>query len=446
MTPQPFPKDLRECPTPWLEEGYANIWMPYTQMKTAPEPLAVCRGRGALLELEDGRQVLDCISSWWVTLHGHAQEEIAGAIAAQALQLEQVIPAGFTHRPAESLARRLVEKLPAPLRWVFYSDNGSTAVEVALKMAFQYWKNKGVEERNHFLSFAGAYHGDTLGAMSVGARSLFSAPFGELLFGVDSVPFPATHMGDERAEAEEARALRQLEALLERAPDRYAAMILEPLVQGAGGMRMCRPQFLLHLEEVLRRYGVLIIYDEVLTGFGRTGEWFACSCAGTAPDIVCLAKGLTGGFTPLAATACSAEIYAAFYSDDPRKALYHGHSYSANPLGCAAGLASLDLLEADEQRFRRLEGWHREELAGLGGHPRLHRLRVCGTIAAMDVVVRGDEGYLHRVGPVLRQRFLDRGFLLRPLGNVVYILPPYCIERGQLAALYRCIGEVVDAL
>lgn len=424
----------------------SNVWSPYTQMKTAPIPQRVRAGRGALLELEDGRQVVDCISSWWVTLHGHAQAEIAAAIARQAQQLEQVIPAGFTHEPAEVLAQRLVNKLPDSLRWIFYSDNGSTAVEVALKMAFQFWKNSGVEGRQRFLCFAGAYHGDTLGAMSVGARSLFTQPFGEWLFAVDTVPFPATHIGEAQTEAEETRALETLEALLERNTEGYAAMILEPLVQGAGGMRMCRPHFLRQMETLLRRYDVLVIYDEVLTGFGRTGEWFACTKASTAPDIVCLAKGITGGFMPLAATACSAEIYAAFYSDDPHKALYHGHSYSANPLGCAAALASLDLLEQDEDRFRRLEAWHREELAALGGHPRLQRLRVCGTIAALDVVVAAGEGYLHSVGPVLKERFLERGFLLRPLGNVIYVIPPYCIERQQLRSIYDCIGEVVEEL
>ena len=427
-------------------QATSHVWSPYTQMKTAPIPPKVCAGRGALLELEDGRQLLDCISSWWVTLHGHAQEEIAAAIARQAQQLEQVIPAGFTHEPAEVLAQRLVNKLPDSLHWIFYSDNGSTAVEVALKMAFQFWKNSGVEGRQRFLCFEGAYHGDTLGAMSVGARSLFTQPFGEWLFAVDTVPFPATDIAETQAEAEETRALEALEALLEHNAAGYAAMILEPLVQGAGGMRMCRPQFLRQLETLLRRYGVLVIYDEVLTGFGRTGEWFACTKAGTAPDIVCLAKGITGGFMPLAATACSAEIYDAFYSDDPHKALYHGHSYSANPLGCAAALASLDLLEQDEERFRRLEGWHRQELAGLGGHPRLQRLRVCGTIAALDVVVADGGGYLHSVGPVLKERFLERGFLLRPLGNVIYVIPPYCIERQQLRSIYDCIGEVVEEL
>ncbi|MBI2504388.1 MAG: adenosylmethionine--8-amino-7-oxononanoate transaminase [Candidatus Latescibacteria bacterium] len=418
------------------------IWMPYTQMKEAPTPLMVRSGRGAMLELEDGRQVMDCISSWWVTLHGHAQPEIAAAIAAQAGQLEQVIAAGFTHQPAEELARRLTGRLPFLPR-LFYSDNGSTAVEVGLKVAFQYWRNQGAAGRRRFLSLEGAYHGDTLGAMSLSGRSLFTEAFAEMLLPVDFVPFPQAWLGDEGVEEREARALEHLEGLLRRSGEEYAAMILEPLVQGAAGMRMCRPSFLQAAEVLLRRHGVLVIYDEVLTGFGRTGEFFACQKAETRPDILCLAKGLSGGFLPLAATLCAEELYQAFCSGDPRHTLYHGHSYTANPLGCAAALASLELLEKEDYRFREMEDWHREELAELADHPHLRRLRVCGTIAALEV--EGAAGYLHELGPRLRQRFLERGFLLRPLGGVIYLVPPYCLERAQLGAVYRCIGEVVSA-
>ena len=401
-------------------------------------------GRGAVLVLEDGRQILDCISSWWVTLHGHGQPEIAAAVAAQAQELEQVIAAGFTHRPAEALARRLVQALPAPLKWVFYSDDGSTAVEVALKLAYQFWHNQGEHTRTRFLRLEGAYHGDTLGAMSVGERSLFTRPFSDLLFPTDAVPFPATWEGDEEVEAKEARALARLEELLVRRPGQYAAMILEPLVQGAGGMRMCRPHFLAAVQTLLRQGDVLAIYDEVLTGFGRTGALFACEQAATQPDLICLAKGLTGGFLPMAVTVCSERIFSAFYHDDPAKAFYHGHSYTANPLGCAASLASLDLLANGS--FRRLAAWQREEAGRLLGHQRLRRVRVCGTIVAADVVAEGEEGYLHAVGPLLRERFLARGFLLRPLGNSVYVLPPYCIEQPQLASIYDCLCELIDAL
>ena len=221
-------------------------------------------------------------------------------------------------------------------------------------------------------------------------------------------------------------------------------MILEPLVQGAGGMRMCRPHFLAAVQALLRQCDVLAIYDEVLTGFGRTEALFACEKAATQPDIICLAKGLTGGFLPMAATVCSERVFAAFYHDDPDKAFYHGHSYTANPLGCAAALASLDLLAGEP--FRRLAAWQREEAVRLRGHPRLKRVRMCGTIVAADVIAEGEEGYLHEVGPLLRERFLARGFLLRPLGNSVYVLPPYCIEQPQLASIYDCFCELIDAL
>ncbi len=427
-----------------MAERPSHVWSPFTQMKAALPIPQVRAGRGAMLELADGRQILDCISSWWVTLHGHGQPEIAAAVAAQASKLEQVIAAGFTHRPAEELARRLVDALPAPLTWVFYSDDGSTAVEVALKLAYQFWRNQGQPDRTRFLRFEGAYHGDTLGAMSVGERSLFTRPFADLLFPTDAVPFPATWEGDGEAAAKEARALARLEELLARHPGQYAAMILEPLVQGAGGMRMCRPQFLTAVQVLLRQCDVLAIYDEVLTGFGRTGALFACEKAATQPDIICLAKGLTGGFLPMAATVCSERVFAAFYHDDPAKAFYHGHSYTANPLGCAAALASLDLLAS--QPFCRLATWQREEVGRLRGHQRLKRVRVCGTIVAADVIAAGEEGYLHEVGPRLRERFLARGLLLRPLGNSVYVLPPYCIERSQLTSIYDCFCELIDAL
>ena len=426
------------------ERRSSRVWSPFTQMKSAMPTRRVRSGVGPLLELEDGQQVLDCISSWWVTLHGHAQPEIAAAVGTQARQLEQVLAAGFTHRPAEDLARLLVEKLPAPLEWVFYSDNGSTAVEVALKLAYQFWQNTGAVGRKRFLCLEGAYHGDTLGAMSVGDRSTFTQSFVDLLFAVDAVPFPATWEGDGEVEAKEARALLRLEQLLLDRPGEYAAMVLEPLVQGAGGMRICRPQFLIAVQALLRRHDVLAIYDEVLTGFGRTGSLFACGKAATEPDIICLAKGLTGGFLPLAATVCSGRIFDAFYHEDPAKAFYHGHSYTANPLGCAAALASLELLAAEH--FRTLAGWQREEIERINGHERLGRARVCGTIAAVDVVVTGEEGYLHPVGSLLRERFLARGFLLRPLGNTVYVLPPYCIERSQLVSVYDTLLELVDEL
>jgi adenosylmethionine-8-amino-7-oxononanoate aminotransferase len=421
----------------------SSVWHPFTQMKTMPDPLHVRSGKGVMLELEDGRKLMDCISSWWVTLHGHAQPEIAGAIHQQALRLEQVIYAGLTHEPAELLARRLIDLLPEGLTRVFYSDDGSTSVEVALKMAFQYWKNQNYTGRTRFLSFEGAYHGDTLGAMSVAHRSVFTDSFKELMFDVDFLPYPETFIDDPDIDEKECVALAALDGLLEKRGKTYAALIVEPLVQGAGGMRMCRPEFLVSLRDRLKHFDILMIYDEVMVGFGRTGDFFACSKAATVPDILCLAKGLTGGFLPLAATICSEKIFQAFYDDDPHKTFYHGHSYTANPLGCAAGLASLDLLKANQNRFMRMDAWHQKGLALLKNCSTLNRLRLCGTISAMDVHVKSDKGYLSAIGPILREKFLERGFLLRPLGNVLYILPPYCITEGELISIYECIQDVI---
>lgn len=422
-----------------MNKSVSPVWMPYTQMKTAPEPLKIRSGRGVWLYPENGGKLMDCISSWWVNIHGHARSEIAEAISRQANELEHVISAGFTHEPAEMLARLLLTKLPCNLKRVFYSDNGSTAVEVALKMAFQYWKNRGIQTRTSFLAFEGAYHGDTFGAMSSGARSVFNEPFSELFFEIDRVPFPSTWIDDGSVHEKESDALSFLADLLERNNGRYAAMIAEPLVQGASGMNMCRPGFLVELQNLLKKHGVLLIYDEVMTGFGRTGEWFASIKSGTQPDIICLSKGITGGFLPLAVTVASEDVFDAFYDDDAAMALYHGHSYTANPLGCAAGVASFRLLSENEESFRKIENIHASGIRKLMEFENLGRFRICGTIAAVDFLA--DKGYLSSIGPRLKGFFTERGFLLRPLGNVVYILPPYCISEDETGMIYDIIAE-----
>ncbi len=379
------------------------VWPPFTSLKPDPVLLHVTSGRGVMLTLEDGRTLMDCVSSWWVNLHGHAHPEIARAIYRQAIELEQVMFAGLTHEPAERLARRLVDLLPDGLTRVFYSDNGSTAVEVALKMAFQYWKNRGVSGRTRFISFEGAYHGDTLGSMSVSHRSVFTDAFRDLLFDVDFIPYPETFEDDADVAEKEARALAALDRLLASRADIYAALIIEPLVQGAGGMRMCRPEFLRALQAKSRCYDLPVIYDEVMVGFGRTGDYFACRKSQTVPDIICLSKGITGGFMPLAVTVCTDRIYQAFCDEDPGKTFYHGHSYTANPLGCAAGNVSLDLLAENRHQFMRMSQWHMDGMDILRQEKCLHRFRVCGAIAAMDVAVSDGGGYLSAVGP-LRSR------------------------------------------
>jgi adenosylmethionine-8-amino-7-oxononanoate aminotransferase len=423
-----------------------HVWHPFTQEQTAPDPVGIARGRGAILETVDGRELLDLISSWWVNLHGHAHPYIAEAVAAQARELEQVIFAGFTHEPAVRLASRLAEKLPGDLNRVFFSDDGSTAVEVGLKLAVQYWRNRG-EPRERLLAFDGGYHGDTVGAMSVGRGSGFFEAFSPLLFDVARLPFPETWLDDPDVDAREQAAFDWLEAYLDEYGSTTAAMILEPLVQGAGGMRMCRPGFVREVARRLRACGILLVFDEVMTGFGRTGELFAAERADVTPDIICLSKGLTGGFLPLSVTVASEAVYETFLAADFDRAFTHGHSFTANSLGCAAANASLDLLETGDARLAwgRIESAHAAFLEHLDRHPRVSRRRLTGTIAAFDV---SDEqgGYNAAVGTALKKAFLDRGLLLRPLGNVVYFLPPYCVDDMQLARAYDRVIEVLDEL
>ena len=415
-----------------------HIWHPFTQAGNAPAPTIAVSGHGARIRDDQGREVLDMVSSWWVNLHGHGNPVIARAIAEQAAKLEQVIFAEFTHEPAVTLASRIADLLPGDLNRVFFSDNGSTAVEVALKMAHQYWRNLG-QQRNRFVAFSGGYHGDTVGAMSAGQSSGYFDAWHDLLFPVDVVPFPATWIGDADVEAKEAASLAVLDQALANNP---AAIIIEPLIQGAAGMRMCRPEFLRALEAHVHAAGSLLIFDEVMTGFGRTGADFACLKAGVQPDLICLSKGLTGGFLPMALTVASDRIWEAFLGQNMDRAFLHGHSYTANPLGCAAGLASLDLLLAPECRTRRaaMETIHTQRLAALGSAATQSRL--CGTIAAFDLTASGYD-YGSEAGHQLKRACLDRGVLLRPLGNVLYLLPPYCTEDRDLHHAWDVISEVI---
>jgi adenosylmethionine---8-amino-7-oxononanoate aminotransferase len=418
---------------------HPHLWHPTTQVATSEPPLRAVRGRGALLELDDGRQLIDAISSWWVTLHGHAEPTIAAAVASQVAELEQVIFANFSHPQAEQLATSL--SAASGLERLFFSDNGSTAVEVALKIAWQWWRNRG-EERAQWIAFDGAYHGDTFGAMAMGERSLFSAPFDPLLCPVARAPWPSTWWGDPLVAQKEQAALQVLETLLEQPT---AAVILEPLVQGASGMAMVRPGFLQAVEQRVRQAGALLIADEVLTGFGRTGALFACGKAGIHPDLVALSKGLTGGFLPMGVTLASERLYQGFISGDPTHTFFHGHSFTANPLGCAAANASLALLAASPQRYEGFEARHRPHLEALASDPRVERPRLCGTIAAFELKV-ADPGYLNRTGRVLQRHALERGVFIRPLGQVVYLLPPLCISDSQLAHCYAVIQAGLAAL
>ena len=419
---------------------HPHLWPPFTQIASATPPQRVIAADGALLILDGAPPLIDAISSWWVTLHGHAHPSIAAAIANQAQQLEQVIFADFVHPQAEQLAARLSSL--TGLERLFFSDNGSTAVEVALKIACQWWHNRG-EPRQQLIAFNGAYHGDTFGAMAVGERNLFNAPFEGMMFPVARVPWPATWWGDEEVESRERIALAELERSLENPT---AAVILEPLVQGAGGMAMVRAEFLQEVEQRVREAGALLIADEVLTGFGRCGAQFAFKRAGLKPDLVALSKGLTGGFLPMGITMAREEIFVDFVGDDPCLTLWHGHSFTANPLGCAAANASLDLLESNPKSYEGFESRHRPHLEALAKHPKVQRPRLVGTIAAFNLAVDDEHGYLNPAGHIVKQEAINNGVFLRPLGEVVYLLPPLCLNDAQLEQCYVAIHAGLEAL
>lgn len=420
-----------------------HVWHPFTQAATAPPAIAITRGRGEMLFAADGRQYVDLVSSWWVNPHGHAHPRVAQAVAAQAHTLEQVLFAEFTHQPAALLAKKLCDALPDGLDRVFYTDNGSTAVEVALKMAHQYWRNQGQPARTRFAAFKGGYHGDTVGAMSVGMSSGFYAGFENLVFQVDFLDYPATWHGDANVQAKEDAALAGIAAHLRTHAATLAGVLIEPLVQGASGMNMVSPRFLAGLAALTAETGTLLLLDEVMTGFGRTGSMFACQQAGVRPDIICLAKGLTGGFLPMAATVASEAVYQGFLGQGFDRALAHGHSFTANPLGCAAALASLELFAEERtlERIAALEAVHAERLPllasrfGPSGAGILARPRWRGVIGAVDVV-SAESGYEAAIGKKLKQYFMDRGLFIRPLGNVFYLMPPYCLPTQTLHQAY----------
>jgi adenosylmethionine---8-amino-7-oxononanoate aminotransferase len=403
------------------------VWHPFTQHALIPDATMVLRGEGVWLETEKGR-LLDAISSWWVITHGHRHPKIVEAIKKQTEELDQIIFAGFTHRPAEDLARALVATAPQGLAHVFYSDSGSTAVEVALKMALGFWKNQN-KPRSRIIALEHAYHGDTIGTMSAGARGLFNAAYEPLLFDVVRLPFPSP-----------GREQEALAALAAAAPG-AAALIVEPLILGSGGMLIYSADVLREMAAICRRHGTLFIADEVMTGFGRTGTLFACEQAGVVPDIMCLAKGLSGGSIPLAATLATAEIFQAHYSTDRSHTFFHSSSFTANPIACAAGRANLEIWRTEPVRDRiaALGAWQEERLAPFRDDPRFAEVRRLGTITALDLKVP-DPGYLAGIGLELMAFFLARGVLLRPLGNTIYVMPPYCVTAEELDLVYAAIA------
>ena len=418
------------------ERDQAVVWHPFTQMQTAPLPIPIVRGEGSVLYDADGREYLDMISSWWVNLHGHAHPHIARRVSEQLNTLEHVIFAGFTHQPAVELAERLLSILPQNQAKVFYSDNGSTAVEVALKMAFQYWHNLG-RPRQKVVALENAYHGDTFGAMAVSGRSAFTAPFTPFLFDVEYLPVPEA--GQETV---------VLQRAAELFTDDVAAFIAEPLVQGAGGMVMYESALLDQLVQMARRNDTLIIADEVMTGFGRTGRLFASDHLEQKPDLMCLSKGLTGGTMALGVTTCTQAIYDAFLSDDRFRTLFHGHSFTANPLACAAALASMDLLLSDETQtnIRRVAERHREFSLRLADYANATNIRQRGTLLAFDLVATGQAGYFSTIRDRAYTFLLERGVLMRPLGYVLYLMPPYCTTDAQLSYAYEQVEELLTII
>ncbi|WP_375382666.1 adenosylmethionine--8-amino-7-oxononanoate transaminase [uncultured Sphingomonas sp.] len=407
----------------------SSIWHPFTQHGLGePIPLVI-RAEGAALFTADGRRVIDAISSWWVTTHGHGHPRIMAAIADQAARLDQIIFAGWTHEPAETVARGLRAIMPDALTRVFFSDSGSTSVEVALKMALGYWRNRG-EPRHRLLVMENSYHGDTIGAMSVGERCAFNAAYEPLLFDVGTIPFP--YAGQAQA---------TLDALETSCREGAAAFIVEPLILGAGGMLIYSADTLAEMRRICAAHDVLFIADEVMTAWGRTGTLLACEQAGIVPDILCLSKGLTGGAVPLAVTMATEPIFAAHCSSDRARMFFHSSSYTANPLACAAAAANLAIWREEPvlDRVRSLAARQREQLAAIAALPNVRNARALGTITAVELGDAG--GYLSDLAPRLLAFFRDHDLLIRPLGNTIYVMPPYCMDDRDLALVYERVAD-----
>ena len=420
----------------WQSEDEKYVWHPFTQVKTEQNPLVITHAIDATLIASDGSKYLDCNSSWWVNVHGHGNEHIADALQDQFHQIDHVIFAGVTHPKAIELAKRICEKLNNDLTKVFYSDNGSTAVEVALKMAIQYWHNQKIN-RPRILALEGAYHGDTFGAMSVGERDCFNVPFEPYFFEVTYLSFPTSEMEEE--------ILINAENLLKSLE--FGCLILEPLIQGSAGMRIYSISFLEKLTTIAKKYGTLVIYDEIMTAFGRTGKLFAFEHTQVQPDIICLSKGLTGGVLPLGLTVTTQSIFDAFLSEERVKAFLHGHSFTGNPLACAAACASLDLFEKEET-WAEIDAIGKRNAAFIETiklYPQVKNVRGIGTILAIELN-DSESGYFSQIKEIAYHYFLENGLLLRPLGNVIFINPPYCLTEDEQQYIFDVITRFLKEL
>jgi adenosylmethionine-8-amino-7-oxononanoate aminotransferase len=418
-----------------LRKDKQFVWHPFTQMKTADVPLEIISAKGARLYAADGKSYIDANSSWWVNVHGHGNPIIGEAISKQFQELDHVIFAGVTHPTAVQLAEDVIQLLGDPFEKVFFSDDGSTAVEVALKMAFQYWHNSG-NPKKRILAMDGAYHGDTFGAMAIGQRGYFNEPFEHFFFDVDFLEFP-TELNSEIE-------LKKAEKLFESGE--FAAMIVEPLVQGSAGMRMYSVDFLEQLVRLAKKHDVLVIYDEVMTGWGRTGRLFAMEHCGVRPDIICLSKGLTGGVLPLGLTVSTMRIYDAFLSEEKTKALLHGHSFTGNALSCAAAVASIGLFRQKDtnDKIDNISASHQVFIEKMKGNPAIDSIRSLGTILAVDLKVSDSGGYFSSIRDEAYRFMISNGILMRPLGNCLFVNPPYCIEQDDLESIYSALESFVS--
>ena len=417
------------------EKDAAFLWHPYTQHKTAKPPVAIAKAKGALVWDFDGNEYIDAIASWWVNPFGHSNTFIADAIYKQLTTLEHVLFGGFTHEPAIKVAEQLLAMLPDNQRKVFFSDNGSTAVEVAIKAALQYFYNKG-GMRKTIIAFEDAFHGDTFAAMAASGISLYTQAFQGMFIDVVRIPVPVR--GNE-----EASRIALQKAIAENS---CAAFIFEPLVLGAAGMVMYEPEILDELIAICKQSNVLTIADEVMTGFGKTGKNFACDYLVQQPDAICLSKALTGGTIPMAITTFTQEIFDAFYSDDINKALFHGHTFTANPTGCAAALAAFELLQSDEmqQHLLRVNAFHKAHSPRLANHPKVNELRILGTIMALEISTDGKSAYYGELRNKLYNFFIGNGVILRPVGNIIYVLPPYIMSDELLQKVYDVIYRALE--
>lgn len=427
-----------------LEKDKRYCWHPMTQHQTEPDPPIIVSGDGAALYDENGNEILDMISSWWTCVHGHSNPELNKALIEQVKNIEHVMFAGFSHPPAINYSEKLANALPGDLNRVFYSDSGSTAVEIALKIAYQYWRNKDQPHRTKFIAFEKAYHGETVGAMSVGKGCGFFHDFDGLLFDVETIPYVCTWDGDEDIEAKEKEALEKIKIIIEEHKDHTAALIVEPLMQGAGGVRFSRPEFMKAVTDMAHDNDILVIYDEIAVGFGRTGTLFACEKIGVTPDLICLSKGLTSGYLPMSVTVATDHVYDAFLSDDPDRAFLHSHTFTANPLACAVALRSLEMLMEDQMcdKIKHIEKRHTEFIIRLKNEYEIFMPRVMGTVLAFNIM-DADGEYKNDKGEFLREWFFKNGLNIRPLGNTVYLMPPYCVTDEQLDRVYN---GIIDGL